>query len=192
MTTGKTIILHSVNAILWSMKSNPELRARIVELYDGGNISIDAVAKQVGLTSGTVFYHLHKANSPMRKQGSNFKTRLGAMAPRLAPLEHPRLLDIPWAAGCFEGEGSTIIDRRENNVSVMALLVQKDRWLCDRYQALFGGSVTAHVQHPSANPKPITMHYWRLTGPRARGFLMTIYKFLSPRRQQRIREALAA
>jgi hypothetical protein len=49
---------------------------------------------------------------------------------------------------------------------------------------LFGG-----VTHFHKYTRTGRQHFsWYLSGPRARGFLMTVYKFLSPRRQQKIRE----
>lgn len=92
--------------------------------------------------------------------------------------EHPAMIQIAWAAGVYEGEGSASHDGIQ--------LAQKDRWLCDRLRALFGGSI-GHYDDAYGG------HYrWRMTGSRARGFLMTIFAFLSPRRKDQIRAALTA
>lgn len=87
---------------------------------------------------------------------------------------HPTLMEIAWAAGIYEGEGSA----GYSGISVG----QRDRWILDKYQMLFGG----HVKY---DPK-VEMHYWRASGTRARGFLMTIYSFLSPWRQAQAVRAL--
>jgi hypothetical protein len=82
--------------------------------------------------------------------------------------------DIYWAAGIFEGEGSFNKTAGSGNIKVS----QKDTWLLSRLRELFGGSV--RVQDRS-NYGP--QHSWILCGARARGFVMTIYSLLSPRRQ---------
>ena len=87
------------------------------------------------------------------------------------PKETPSTLDIAWAAGLFEGEGSC--HSPKNSTSVV--IVQKDQWILWRLQALFGGAVTKRRTKDISD--------WRLCGAAARGFLMTTYKFLSPRRK---------
>lgn len=88
--------------------------------------------------------------------------------------------DIAWAAGVYEGEGSVQIpSKRQRTVNVQ--VTQKDPWLCYRLQELFGGRVRENRNYK----------VWVISGPKARGFLMTIFLFLSPRRKERIKEALA-
>lgn len=101
--------------------------------------------------------------------------------PRLAPTERPALKDIYWAAGIYEGEGSCHGSHRSN---IQCRVGQKDRWLCDRLRALFGG----HVCATTNQGKPF--YNWAMSGARARGFLMTIYTLMSPRRQDQIVSAL--
>ena len=102
---------------------------------------------------------------------------------RLAPTESPSVKDIAWAAGVFEGEG-TCRDQMGNG-SPQLSVAQKDAWLTARLRALFGGS---NKQYVGSNG--YVYWKWWLTGPRARGFLMTIYVMCSPRRQLQIRQAL--
>lgn len=92
-----------------------------------------------------------------------------------AAIISPTPLDLAWASGIFEGEGSAVADKTQR-----VTVPQKDRWLCDRFKRFFGGSVVARRN----------LHEWRAYGARARGFLMTIYKFLSPRRKAQVRRAL--
>lgn len=89
----------------------------------------------------------------------------------------PNVLDIAWAAGIFEGEGG--ISGRAGNGKVMSV-TQKDPWLLLRLQRLFGGTVRQYVG------------YWRwfASGSRARGFAMTIFAFLSPRRKEQVGEVI--
>jgi len=58
---------------------------------------------------------------------------------------------------------------------------QKDRWILDKLQTFFGGSVKI-APVDKRYPEKV-YHLWRIAGARARGFLMTIYELLSPRRQ---------
>jgi len=89
--------------------------------------------------------------------------------------EHPTTADIGWLAGIVEGEGYM----RYAGYTCQLEVVQKDDWLVWKLQNLFGGGVTT-IQNKKTNK-----HYWKwiVTGPRARGIVMTIYKFLSPRRK---------
>ena len=92
--------------------------------------------------------------------------------------EKPTIQDIAWAAGIYEGEGHSV---KNGKNSTTVVITQKDRWLLDRLQKLFGGSVFNRYGR---------IHKWQINGARARGFLMTIYKFLSPRRQFQAQLAL--
>jgi hypothetical protein len=83
-------------------------------------------------------------------------------------------IDIAWAAGIYEGEGTC--NYRGDTVSI----AQKNRWILDKLQSLFGGKVHNYLEQNNA-------HYWRIHGPHARGFLLTIFTFMSPRRRKQIR-----
>ena len=141
--------------------------------------SLREVSKVVDLTKANIRNRLvaagYSLRSPMQRGWAN---------PLRAPVEHPTTLDIAWAAGIFEGEGYVGVPfakygPRHPIVSV----VQKDEWLTERLRILFGGTNKRYGKDRRI------YSYWRLTGARATGFLMTIYKFLSPRRQQQIRDA---
>ena|SRR3990167_9067469 len=95
-----------------------------------------------------------------------------------APTEQATPHDIIWAAGIFEGEGSS----RYGAGTEAACISQNGRWLVERLQALFGGTIT---QSPGRD-----FSMWQIYGARARGFLQSIYGLLSPRRQEQIRKAL--
>lgn len=101
-----------------------------------------------------------------------------------APTLRPSTKDIAWAAGIYEGEGNcqrAIPNRKTEVVRV----VQKDDWLCPKLRDLFGGSTRVVYKRNGYR-----YNQWTLCGSRARGFLMTIYIFLSPRRQEQILKAL--
>lgn len=101
------------------------------------------------------------------------------------PVERPTLKDIAWAAGIYEGEGHV---GRSARGAVTANVSQKDGWLPERLRQLFGGC-TGHYASQSSLGNSM-MWRWYLCGPRALGFLFTIYPLLSPRRRGQIRKAL--
>lgn len=90
-------------------------------------------------------------------------------------------IDIAWAAGIYEGEGSVAFYGRKEPGRSRIIVVQKDPWILYRLQSLFGGSVDGPY-------KSRNVQMWRITGPRAAGFAMTIFSFLSPRRRQQLKE----
>jgi len=101
----------------------------------------------------------------------------GRLTTRLAPTEWPTILDIVWAAGLYEGEGTCKGHTGTQTVSI----TQKNTWVLHHMRALFGGSVGKQSEWCS---------YWQISGARARGFLMSIYGLLSPRRQEQVRKVL--
>lgn len=120
-----------------------------------------------------------------RKSGEDFKAHLDDLEkkdilymPMKGPLgwekpgrkatETPSIMDIAWAAGVYEGEGSCA-DNHQVTVT------QKDTWLLERFQALFGGRISFVSKSNCSR--------WVVTGMRARGFLMTVFSFLSPKRK---------
>lgn len=84
--------------------------------------------------------------------------------------------DIAWAAGFYEGEGS--LSNHFVNV------VQKDKWALEKLKLLFGGEIHEYGGGTAGNGK--TYFYWRLFGTECRGFLLTIFTFLSPRRRKQL------
>jgi len=95
---------------------------------------------------------------------------------------------VIWAAAFIDGEGSFSVyaDKRGKTVSLSFAVQasQKDRWALDRLKQLFGGNILLLKR-----PRPI--YYWQLYGSKARGAMMMLYPFMSPRRQKRIREILS-
>jgi len=104
----------------------------------------------------------------------------------LRPTIHPTTWNITWAAGIYEGEGWC-----GKGNSEMAAVGQKDRWLCDKLRDMFGGYVSDEGVYKSGKYEGKKRGFsWHISGPRARGFLMTIWKFLSPRRQEQLIKVL--
>lgn len=104
-----------------------------------------------------------------------------------SPTDHPTVADIAWAAGFYEGEGSCQKTAREGSVSQSVKIQQNDPEPLRKLQRLFGGSVT-QSRSRGFNPKPI--YIWLACGPRGRGFLYTVFSFLSARRRKQVRVAL--
>ena len=114
-----------------------------------------------------------------------------------AATEHPTPIIIGWAAGIWEGEGSisgnwfTRADGQRIRL-IQATVAQKDPWILERFRELFGGHIRAQHQKGEGIiegrvvKREGIIYSWTATGPRARGFLMTIWKFLSPRRHEQI------
>lgn len=107
---------------------------------------------------------------------------LGYHNPKLSAKVSPTSQDIAWAAGIFEGEGSLTKENYTIHVDQMG-----DPWLTDRFKVLFGGSTLRYKAH--SYPKN-WQNRWNASGGRARGILMTFYKFLSPRRKKQVRDFL--
>lgn len=94
----------------------------------------------------------------------------------------PSLLDLAWAAGIWEGEGS-ICASKTGRFSFSTRVIQKDKWILLRLQELFGGSIGVHSRSSDC-------HHLCVSGTRARGFIYTIFTFLSPRRRAQVRTVL--
>lgn len=108
--------------------------------------------------------------------------------PDLDPTQAPTPLDVAWAAGVYEGEGtceigSAIGASGRPDGSFRVSVTQKDRWLLDRLRDLFGGSVALH-ERTKADRCP--MYHWRVSGDRADAFIAAIYEYLSPRRKAQL------
>jgi hypothetical protein len=89
---------------------------------------------------------------------------------------------LAWSAGFLEGEGSFSF---KSSIAISASQVQL--WPLMRLQSLFGGSIQMN-----GRPKPRCQpcRVWYLHGHRAAAVMMTLYTFMSPRRQQQIRLSL--
>jgi len=112
----------------------------------------------------------------------------GWTKPGLEAKERPSAITIAWAAGIYEGEGHAVsrgYTTRQGKgrlPSAQVTVTQRDPWLCWELKRYFGGTVIG--------PSKTSLHRWITSGARARGFLMTIYGFLSPRKKEQARRAL--
>jgi hypothetical protein len=103
--------------------------------------------------------------------------------PRTAPTSTPSLMDIAWAAGLYEGEGSCCRAGKSTArwSGLMVRISQKDTECLLKLQRLFGGTIGSETGGACS---------WGLCGVRARGFILTIYTLLTQRRRKQIRFAI--
>lgn len=98
-------------------------------------------------------------------------------------IEIPTSLDIAWAAGIYEGEGS--VDWTKTGPDAHTLrcqITQKETWILEKIKRLFGGNYHRRKR------EGYVCYDWKCHGARARGFLQTIFLFLSPHRQAQVLE----
>lgn len=103
-----------------------------------------------------------------------------SIRPNYAELEAtkiPTAIDIAWAAGIYEGEGTCRLCGRGKRSFALAV-VQKEPEILIRLRDWFGGNISL----PSPGHKT-SCHTWNACGDRARIFLALIYPFLSARRK---------
>ncbi|SRR5258706_3825562 len=99
------------------------------------------------------------------------------------PTRKPTKLEVAWAAGFIEGEGSFKLQVKCPRVS--AGQVNKEPLLI--LQAIFGGSLK---QYKNAKPSWSPLWYWYVNGARAREVIATILPWLSQKRKQQARRIL--
>jgi LAGLIDADG endonuclease len=104
--------------------------------------------------------------------------------------------ELYWAAGFLEGEGCFVItktgrpgtDKKRYSMQVSAAQVQREP--LERLEKYFGGKLYA-CRHKDAKANWSPYWYWYTGSERAIGIMMTLYKLLSPKRQESIRAVLA-
>lgn len=95
----------------------------------------------------------------------------------LEPTKVPTNIDIAWAAGIWEGEGSL---STHNKQRATVVVTQKDTEILYRLRDWFGGSVL------SRKGKAESCSVWLACGDRGRFFVALIYPFMSARRRFQI------
>jgi hypothetical protein len=126
---------------------------------------------------GTVFESVNARGRSRRFVCGHNKRLFATFERKSTPkaVRTPTMLDIAWAAGIYEGEGSIA-------ASSSVTVTQKDPYLLRKLQDLFGGAIYSNTNRRGA-------HAWCVSGTRARGFIYTIFTFLSPRRRRQVRDA---
>jgi len=96
------------------------------------------------------------------------------------------LIDIAWAAGFLEGEGSFIINKGSGQISGY----NTDIEVLDKLRKMFGGRIVSKSQYFSTFESRKEYFQWYCSGSRARGIMMTIFSFMSVRRKEQIKKVL--
>src|SRR5689334_7242112 len=91
--------------------------------------------------------------------------------------------DLMWAVGFLEGEGSFSTIGRGASVSAP----QVELWPLQKLQQIFGGKL--YVKRQSEGSARLC-NIWVEHGARAVGIMMTLWSFLSPKRQAQVETAL--
>jgi len=99
-------------------------------------------------------------------------------------VERPLIKDIAWAAGFYEGDGNI---HKNAYRSTSARITQVNKEPLNKMLRLFGGSLS--LKRRLKNNENDTWN-WAINGSRCRGFVMTIYPFLSERRKRQILNVL--
>ncbi len=106
-------------------------------------------------------------------------------------------LELAWAAGVLEGEGC--FKRNGGNfkrglpgTTQHITVGQKDPEILLQLKEMFGGYLNHQDRRYAsrAGTAEYEIWNWGLTGPRARGVMLTVYPFMSERRKAQIRDAL--
>lgn len=99
-------------------------------------------------------------------------------------------VNIAWAAGFIEGEGSFAFRRKKNSLTGTAAIsaVQKQRAPLDRLVLYFGGNIYVRRNRTAFGDSPISV--WEITGPKAIALMMTLYAHMSPWRRVQIQKAI--
>ena len=122
--------------------------------------------------------HTHVSRGPRR--GYEWKTTRKAVL-------SPTIKDIAFAAGFCEGEASFLRSKlsKSQKVTLAQVNFEPLRWL----QRRFGGNILcANRKRKRGNEQ--RCYRWEINGCRARGFMMTVFAFMSAKRKAQIFAAL--
>lgn len=104
-------------------------------------------------------------------------------------LNFPRSIQLAWAAGIFDGEGTITDDRRHGRpIPTLGLTMTDEDTVRTFHEVVLCGGVGGPY-----SPKGGRSHTWRWSTARSDdvgAVLMTFYPLMSLRRQERIRTAL--
>jgi hypothetical protein len=98
----------------------------------------------------------------------------------LDAIKVPTNLDVAWAAGIYEGEGSCVCPNVNGSHSFGVQVAQQDPELLYRLRDMFGGSVRPYMNGG------FSIYHWKVAGDRGRVFLASIYPYLTVRRKAQI------
>jgi hypothetical protein len=101
----------------------------------------------------------------------------------------PTVKGLVWAAGFLDGEACFTSSKERGRTRARIVVTQLERELLNRLKRFFGGTI--YPRRAQGN-QPHDCFVWQVAGARARGIAMTLYTWLSARRQAQVRQLLAA
>lgn len=101
-------------------------------------------------------------------------------------VQRPTIRELAWAAGFLEGEGS-FSHQPGHSEAIYCRQVNPEP--IHKLQDLFGGVIAPRL--PGDRFGKQVQVEWHVTGARARGIMMTLYPFLSDKRKEQVKKALA-
>ena len=85
-------------------------------------------------------------------------------------VRRPTAIEVAWAAGIYEGEGSCVANHNSKGYESFVVSVnQNDPELLYRMREMFGGSIILCNRKFNGKPRPI--YHWKICGDRARTFI---------------------
>lgn len=120
-----------------------------------------------------------------RKYGDPHKVHIhgeisGELAGVAAAKGPASLVDLAWAAGFLEGDG----DFARNREAIRGTQITREP--PERLLRILGGRIRESKPTSAGNP----VYRWEVSSARCRGVAMTLYPFMSERRQAQIRTML--
>ena len=94
-------------------------------------------------------------------------------------IRSPSIPEIYWASGFIEGDGCF----QKNGVSGSVVVAQVNKEPLDLLLSIFGGRISK-IYRKQYGPNHNDAFEWRVTGPRARGVMFTIFSMLSDKRRR--------
>ena len=100
-------------------------------------------------------------------------------------------MNIYWAVGFIEGEGSFSATRNGKGLKMAIEVAQVQRQPLEHLLQLFGGIIYGpKMGKHKKNPKHSPFYEWRVCGGQALHVMLEVFEFMSPRRQQQILVAI--
>ncbi len=112
-----------------------------------------------------------------RMESKPYGNKIGTIRPAIEPTE----VDVAWAAGFLEGEGSFREYRGTQEVTASQVEIEP----LEKLQKMFGGSIRLYKKEVG---RPI--HRWSVTGQLARDAMIVLYPFLYSKRQKQVEKAM--
>lgn len=134
-----------------------------------------------------VTYDAHRKKMNKFVNGHHNRVRKVHEDPTSRALRPATAVDLAWAAGFLEGEGSFCTNGKKGYPVVQAFQVEREP--LDYLRSFFGGRLTHHSR---SNPNAQDIWCWRANGTRARGIMFTLWPLMFSKRQGQIATTLVA